>query len=38
MSDEFLIQFYPHPKQEYWEFPLNEALEAIEEAKKSLQE
>ncbi|MDE3045329.1 MAG: hypothetical protein KGJ02_01600 [Verrucomicrobiota bacterium] len=31
---EIMIQFYSHPRQEYWEFPLDEAFAALEEAKK----
>jgi hypothetical protein len=34
-ADELIIQFHPHPRQEYWEFPLEDALEALEQAKKS---
>ena len=33
---ELTIQFYSHPNKEYWEFPLQEALEALEQAKKKL--
>ena len=33
-TEELIIQFYSHPRQEYWEFPLDEALEALEKAKK----
>ena len=33
-TDEIIIQFYSHPTQEHWEFPLDEALEALERAKK----
>jgi len=36
LSDEMIIQFYSHPKQEYWEFPLEEALEALQQAKQKL--
>lgn len=35
-TGELLIQFYPHPKQEYWEFQFDEAMEALQEAKKML--
>ncbi len=35
-TDELIIQFYPHPRQEYWEFSFNEAFEVLEKAKKSL--
>ena len=31
-----LITFFPPLHEKYWEFPLDEALKAIEEAKKSL--
>jgi len=33
-----LIAFFPPLHQKYWEFPLDEALEVIEEAKKNLLE
>lgn len=35
-GDELVIQFYSHPKERYWEFPLDQALEALEQAKKKL--
>jgi len=31
-----LIVFFPPLQGKYWEFPLDEALETIAEAKKSL--
>ena len=33
-TEEIIIQFYSHPTKEYWEFSLDEALEALENAKK----
>ena len=36
IGDELIVQFYSHPKQKYWEFPLNEALIALEKAKGKL--
>ena len=36
LSDEMIAQFYAHPKQNPWEFPLEDALAALEEAKKRL--
>ena len=33
-----LIAFFPPLHGKYWEFPLEEALEALQEAKKSLLE
>lgn len=33
-TDELIIQFYAHPTQKYWEFPLDEALGALQQAKK----
>ena len=33
-TDKMIIQFYPHTKKDYWEFPLDEALEVLERAKK----
>lgn len=35
-EEEMKIQFYPHPNQPYWEFNLEDALEALEEAKRKL--
>jgi hypothetical protein len=35
---EVIIQFYPHPHEEYWEFPLDKALRILEEAKSELLE
>ena len=35
-EEEMKIQFYPHPNLPCWEFDLNEALEALAEAKKRL--
>lgn len=34
--DGLIIQFYSHPRKKYWEFPLDEVLEVIEETKKRL--
>ena len=33
-GEEVMIQFYSHPRQRYWEFPLEDALAALEKAKK----
>ena len=35
-EDKPLITIFPPTNKDCWEFPLHEALEAIEEAKKSL--
>ncbi len=35
-NQEMVVQFYSHPRQSFWEFPLNEALLALENAKKRL--
>ncbi|VHO05348.1 hypothetical protein RHT_01725 [Candidatus Rhabdochlamydia sp. T3358] len=35
-ANESIIQFYSHPRQDYWEFVLDEALEALAQAKKRL--
>ena len=35
-TGELIIQFYPHPRQKYWEFPLEQALQALEQAKKKM--
>ncbi len=37
-SDKMIIQFYTHPHQHYWEFPLEDALAALEKAKYKLAE
>ena len=37
-TDDVVVQFYPHPRQEYWEFQYDEAMEALEKAKKHLLE
>ena len=34
--DDLLIQFYAHPNKKCWEFQIDEAVQAIEEAKKRL--
>ena len=33
---ELIIQFYSPEEDDYWEFPFNEAMEALEKAKKKL--
>lgn len=33
-TDEPIIQFYANPRQSFWEFPLDVALEVLEKAKK----
>ena len=33
-KNEIKIQFYANSSQSYWEFPLNQALETLEKAKK----
>lgn len=33
-KEEIVIQFYSHPQKKFWEFPLDMALQALEEAKK----
>ncbi len=35
-TDELIIQFYSHPRQKCWEFLYDEALEALELARKKL--
>ena len=37
-DDELNIQFYAHPRKKYWEFPFEEALKVLEEAKNKLLE
>lgn len=33
---EMRIQFYPHPKKDFWEFPYYEAIAILEKAKSKL--
>ena len=35
-TEKLVVQFYSHPRQKYWEFSLDEALEALEKAKKRM--
>lgn len=35
-GDEIRVQFYAHPRQDYWEFSIDEALEALQKAKQRL--
>lgn len=35
-NDELIIRIYPASETECWEFPLEEALEALEQAKRKL--
>jgi len=35
-TKELSIQFYPNPVQKYWEFPCEEALQILEQAKNKL--
>lgn len=35
-NKELTIQFYPHPNKGSWEFPFQEALKALEQAKNKL--
>lgn len=35
-EDDLVVQFYPHPRQKYWELNLNEAIEILEKAKQKL--
>lgn len=37
-EDELIVQFYPHTNQEYWEFELEEAIQAPEKARNKLLE
>ncbi len=32
-KEEVIIQFYSHPSQKYWEFPLEEAIEILQKVK-----
>ena len=35
-NNQFLIQFYPHPRKDCWELPFNKVLEVIKNAKLKL--
>lgn len=35
-ADDLLVQFYSHPRQEFWEFSLDEVLKILEQAKEKL--
>ena len=35
-TGELIVQFYSPNNSDFWEFPLNEALEVLETAKKKL--
>ncbi len=35
-ADELVVQFYSHPRQEFWEFPLDRVLNILEQAKEKL--
>lgn len=37
-DDELIIQLYPHPREKHWEFPYDDALRTLEEAKNKLLE
>ncbi len=37
-DDELIIQIYPHPRENCWEFLCNEALQILEDAKNKLLE
>ncbi len=37
VGQSYIIQFYPHPKNQCWEFELDMALRAIVKAKKDLE-
>ncbi|QVL55878.1 MAG: hypothetical protein KFB95_01345 [Simkaniaceae bacterium] len=36
VPNKFVTQFYNHPEKNYWEFPYEEALEVLQEAKDQL--
>jgi hypothetical protein len=33
---ELVIQFYSNPRKKYWEFPMDEALKVLNQAKNKL--
>lgn len=37
-DDGLIIQFYSHPREKYWKFPYDEAVQILEQAKNKLLE
>lgn len=37
-GDELIIQLHPHPREKYWEFNLDEAIESLEKARNKILE
>ncbi len=35
-TGKLIVQFYTHPRQQYWEFSVDDAINALEQAKKKL--
>ena len=35
-TGEIIIQFYPHPRQKFWEFSFDDAIEILQRAKAEL--
>lgn len=35
-TSELIVQIYSHPTKDFWEFPLDETLEALEMARAKL--
>lgn len=35
-KEKIAIKFYPHPDKEYWEFPCEDAIKVLEQAKTKL--
>lgn len=35
-TEEIVVQLYPHPRQHYWEFPYDDAVAALQQAKQKL--
>ena len=35
-DEELLVQFYPHPTEKCWAFPLEEALKVLAQARNKL--
>ena len=33
---ELVVEFYPHPKRDYWEFEFEETIQILEEARNEL--
>lgn len=37
-SDDLIVQFYPHPTEDCWEFSFDESMKILEQARNKLLE